>query len=121
MVTPPVEKQRGRLHTPLASRGWAGRRGAARAALLRVRIWHEYPECYLSEIIWASKPDCGISTTRKASPNLRHCQARARNKGLYRDSRLQNVPLQGQAARAGRGQSQPQRDIIYKTVSRLLF
>ena len=25
----------------------------------------------LSEIIWASKPDCGIPTTRKASPNLR--------------------------------------------------
>ena len=25
---------------------------------------------YLSEIIWASKPDCGISTMRKASPNL---------------------------------------------------
>ena len=34
------------------------------------RIWPEYPERYLSEIIWASKPDCGISTTRKASPNL---------------------------------------------------
>ena len=41
------------------------------AALLRVRIWPEYPERYLSEIIWASKPDCGISTTQKASPNLR--------------------------------------------------
>ena len=26
-------------------------------------IWPEYPERYLSEIIWASKPDCGISTT----------------------------------------------------------
>ena len=35
----------------------------AQAALLRVRIWPEYPECYLNEIIWASKPDCGISTT----------------------------------------------------------
>ena len=32
------------LLTPLASRGWAGRRGAARAASLRVRIWPEYPE-----------------------------------------------------------------------------
>jgi len=61
MVTLPAEKQRRRLHTPLPSRGWAGRRGAARAALLRVRTWPEYPERYLSEIIWASKPDCGIS------------------------------------------------------------
>ena len=90
-----------------------------RAASLSVRIWPEYPERYLSEIIWASKPDCGISNTRKASPNLRHCQARARNKGLNRDSRLQTFPLQRQAGRARRGQSQPQRDIIYKTVSRL--
>ena len=64
-----------------------------RAALLRVRTWPEYPECYLSEIIWASEPDCGISTTQKASPNLRHRQARARNKGLNRDSLLQTFPL----------------------------
>ena len=63
------------------------------AASLRVRIWPEYPERYLSEIIWASKSDCGISTTQKASPNLRHHQAHARNKGLYRDSWLQTVPL----------------------------
>ena len=91
MVTPPAEKQRRRLHTPLASRGWAGR--PARAASLRVRSWPEYPEGYLSKIIWASKPDCGISTMRKASPNLRHHQAHAQNKGLYRDSRLQTIPL----------------------------
>ena len=65
-----------------------------RAALLRVRVWPEYPERYLREIIWASKPDCGISTTRKPSPNLRHHQAWARNKGLNRDSRLQTIPLQ---------------------------
>ena len=71
-VTPPAEKQRRRLHPPLA-RG-AGQGGGARAASLRVRIWLEYPERYLSEIIWASKPDCGISTMRKASPNLRHRQ-----------------------------------------------
>src|SRR5574337_1957934 len=116
MVTPPAEKQRRRLHTPLASGGWAGRRGTG----CITRIWPEYPEHCLSEILWASKPDCGISTTRKASPNLRHHQARARNKGLNRDSRLQTFPLRRQAARAGRGQSQPQRDIIYKTVSRLL-
>ena len=74
-----------------------------RAASLRVRIWPEYPERYLSEIIWASKPDCGISTTRKANPNLRHPQARAKNKGLNRDSWLQTIPLRLQAARAGRG------------------
>lgn len=53
----------------------------------------EYPERYLNEITWASKPDSGISTTQKASPNLRHRQARARNKGLNRDSRLQTFPL----------------------------
>ena len=38
------------------------------------RIWPEYPERYLNEITWASKPDSGISTTQKASPNLRHRQ-----------------------------------------------
>ena len=64
------------------------------ATSLRVRIWTEYPEHYLSEITWASKPDCGISTTLKASPNLRHRQARTQNKGLNRDSRLQTIPLQ---------------------------
>ena len=40
-----------------------------------------------------TKTDCGISTMRKASPNLRHRQARAWNKGLNRDSRLQTFPL----------------------------
>ena len=80
MVTHPAEKQRRRLHPPLASRGWAGRSGAGCIA----RICPEYPERYLSEIIWASKPDCGISTTRKASPNLRHHQAHTWNKGLNR-------------------------------------
>ena len=84
MVTPPAEKQRRCLHLPLASGGWAGRRSTAQAASLRVRIWPECPESYLSEIIWASKPYCGISTTQKASPNLRHRQARAQNKGLNR-------------------------------------
>ena len=67
MVTPPVEKQRRRLHPPLAS--GAGRE--ARAASLRVRMWPECPERYLSKLTWASKPDCGITTMRKASPNLR--------------------------------------------------
>ena len=70
MVTPPVEKQLTRLHPPLASGGWAGQGGAEWAASLRVRIWPEYPERYLSKIIWASKPDCGISTMQpKASPS----------------------------------------------------
>ena len=52
-----------RLSTNKDMKAGAGQGGAAQAALLRVRIWPEYPECYLSEIIWASKPDCGISTT----------------------------------------------------------
>ena len=38
----------------------------ARAALLRVRIWPECPEVNLSELTWASKPDCGIATMQKA-------------------------------------------------------
>ena len=63
------------------------------AASLKVRIWPECPEHYMSELTWASKSDCGITITRKASLNLRHCQARAQNKGLNRDSRLQTIPL----------------------------
>ena len=106
------------MPAPSTSKRGLGRE--AQAASLRVRIWPEYPERYLSELIWASKPDCGISTTWKASPNLRHRQAHAWNKGLNRDSGLQTIRLRWQAARARRGQSQPQRDIIYKTVSRLL-
>ena len=51
------------------------------------------PESNLSELTWASKPDCGITTTQKASPNLRHHQAHAQNKGLNRDSWLQIIPL----------------------------
>ena len=46
---------------PATSKRGLGRE--AWAALLRVRIWPEYPECYLSELTWASKPDCGITTT----------------------------------------------------------
>ena len=63
------------------------------AASLRVRIWPDSPECYLSEVIRASKPDCGIATTWKASPNLRQRQARSQNKGLYRAGRLLTIPL----------------------------
>ena len=61
------------------------------AVLLRVRIGPECPEANQSELIWASKPDCGIATMRKA---LRHHQARAQNKGRNRTDRLQTIPLQ---------------------------
>ena len=64
-----------------------------RAALLTVRPRPECPKGNLRELTWASKPDCGITTTQKASPNLRHRQACAQNKGLNRDSRLQTIPL----------------------------
>ena len=63
MVTPPAEKQRRRLHLPLAS-GGLGRE--VWAALLRVKTEPECPEGNLSELTWASKPDCGIATMRKA-------------------------------------------------------
>ena len=33
------------------------------AALLKVRTRPECPEGNLRELIWASKPDCGITTT----------------------------------------------------------
>ena len=49
---------------PATSKWGLGRE--ARATLLRVRNWPECPEHYLSELTWASKPDCGIATTRKA-------------------------------------------------------
>ena len=35
----------------------------ARAALLRVRTEPECPKGNLSKLTWASKPDCGITTT----------------------------------------------------------
>ena len=37
-----------------------------RAALLRVRTGPECPKGNLRELIWASKPDCGIGTMQKA-------------------------------------------------------
>ena len=103
--------------TPVPATSKPGLGREARTALLRVRIWPECPAGNLSKLTWASKPDCGIATTQKA---LRHHQACTQNKGLNRTSRLQTIPLQWQAARAGRGQLQPQRDIIYQTASRLL-
>ena len=62
----------------------------ARAALLRVRIRPECSEGNQSELIWASKPDWGIATTRKA---LRQHQASSQNKGRNRTSWLQTIPL----------------------------
>ena len=49
-----------------ATRKW-GLGREARAALLRVRTRPECPEGNLRELTnWASKPDCGIATMRKA-------------------------------------------------------
>ena len=36
------------------------------ASFLRVRTGPECPKGNLHELTWASKPDCGIATTRKA-------------------------------------------------------
>ena len=49
---------------PATSKQGLGRE--ARAALLRERTGPECPEGNLSELTWASKPDCGIATTGKA-------------------------------------------------------
>ena len=48
---------------PAPATGKWGLGTEAGAASLRVRIWPECPERYLSEITWASKPDCRITTT----------------------------------------------------------
>jgi len=40
-----------RLNTNKDMKAGAGQGGVARAASMRVRIWPEYPESYLSEII----------------------------------------------------------------------
>ena len=61
MVTPPAVV----VQSPApATRKW-GLGMEARAALLRARTGPECPEGNLSELTWASKPDCGIATTRK--------------------------------------------------------
>ena len=49
---------------PTASKWGPGRE--APAALLKVRTRPECPEGNLRELTWASKPDCGIATMRKA-------------------------------------------------------
>ena len=53
---------------PITSKWGLGRE--AWAALLRVRIWPECPEHNLSELTWASKPDCGIATTGRAGEGV---------------------------------------------------
>ena len=54
------------------------------AALLREGTEPEYPEGNLRKLTWASKPDCGIATMRKA---LRHRQAHSQSKRLNRKPR----------------------------------
>ena len=76
------------MPAPATSKQGLGRE--AWAASLVVGIWPECPERYLGELIWASKPDCGIATTWKA---LRHCQALSQNKRQNRTSWLQTIPL----------------------------
>ena len=52
--------------TPASATSKQGLGREAQAALLRVRIGPECPEGNLRDLTWASKPDCGIATTRKA-------------------------------------------------------
>ena len=86
MVTPSGEA----AQKPSSATSKWGLGREAQVALLRVMARPECPEGNLRELTWASKPDCGIATTRKA---LRHRQACAQNKGLNRASRLQTIPL----------------------------
>ena len=66
-------REAAQMPAPATSKWGLGRK--AWAALLRVRIGPECPKGNLRELSWASKPDCRIASTHKASPNLRHCQA----------------------------------------------
>ena len=61
MVTPSGEAAQ--MTASTTSKQGLGRE--VRAALLRVRTGPECPEGNLRELTWASKPDCGIATTRK--------------------------------------------------------
>ena len=81
------------MQTPAPATSKQGLGREARAASLGVRIWPECPERYLSKLTWASKPDSGITTMRKASPNLRHRQDPTQNKGQNGNSWLQIIPL----------------------------
>ena len=75
MVTPPAEKQCRCLHPPLASGGWAGRCGLH---CLELGSGLNAPEGNQRELIWASKPDCGIATTQKALRHRLHTEQRAK-------------------------------------------
>ena len=48
--------------TPASATSKRGLGREDQAALLRVRTRPECPEGNLRELIWASKPDCGIGT-----------------------------------------------------------
>ena len=78
------------VQTPASTPSKRGLSREALDALLRVRTRSECPKGNLRDLNWASKPDCGIATTRKA---LRHHQTCAQNKGLNRASLLQTNPL----------------------------
>ena len=90
MVTPLAEKQRRCLHPPLASEGWAGRHGRHGLQCF-LRIGLKCPARNQSELTWANKPDW--DSYHMKSPNLRHGQDHAQNKGLSRNSWLQTIPL----------------------------
>ena len=62
MVTPSGEA----AQTPAPTTGTRGLGREGQAALLRVWTGPECPEGNLKELTWASKPDCGIATMRKA-------------------------------------------------------
>ena len=70
--------------TPASATSKQGLGREAQAALLRVRIGPECPKGNLRELTWASKPDCRIASTHKASPNLRCRHTHSQNKGLSR-------------------------------------
>ena len=57
-------REAGQMPAPASSKLELGRE--ARAALLRVRTGPECPKDNLRELTQDSKPDCGITTTRKA-------------------------------------------------------
>ena len=59
-----LSREAAQVPVPITSKLGLGRE--AWAALLRMRIRPECPERCLSELTWASKPDCGITTTQKA-------------------------------------------------------
>ena len=77
------------ISAPATSKQGLGRE--VQAALLRVRTGPECPKGNLRELTWASKPDW--DSYHAKSPNLRHRQAHAQNKGLSRASQLLTIPL----------------------------